>query len=421
MEKIKPVTKEFFGPFNPEACNTCEDICLTHCPIMDFTIEEALSEMKNLINGTQTKRVLAECQSCFTCNFYCKTNSNPTSLILQRWNEQYKKDGLKIRGKYYMTLYPNYPNFRTYGVDRMTEQETKILENWASLEPLKGDTLTYPGCNVILTPTLTQTSFFKDLEIRGKLEYCCGETLFRTGYKDLLSQVTKRLDKWFNILKPKHLMVLCTAGTNVFKNVLPNYGLKYKFESITSYIEWLWNKIESEEIKITNTLGLKVTIQDSCYSKMFGDDYMDLPRKILDRIGCEIIEVPFNRENMRCCGIAAGFSVDSAYHALKIRKATCDNLDDAKKTGADVVCVYCSGCNQTYNIAKKLYLKKFDLPILHIIELVQMAIGETPVRLIDRTANNIFWGILKKQFPHLYSRKTFKIPPISEDPKEGTY
>ncbi|MHA1476023.1 MAG: hypothetical protein ACTSQ5_12655, partial [Promethearchaeota archaeon] len=94
-------------------------------------------------------------------------------------------------------------------------------------------------------------------------------------------------------MKPKHLMVLCTAGTNVFKNVLPNYGLKYKFESITSYIEWLWNKIESEEIKITNTLGLKVTIQDSCYSKMFGDDYMDLPRKKKKKIGCEIIEVPY--------------------------------------------------------------------------------------------------------------------------------
>ncbi len=422
MEKIKPVTKEFFGPFKPDACESCDDPCLTHCPVIDFTKEEALSEIKNLIDGTKTKKVLSECQSCFTCNFYCKNNSNPASLILQRWNEQYKKEGLKIRGKYYMTLYPNYPNFRTYGIDRMIEEETNILKKWASMEPLKGDTLTYPGCNVILTPTLTQTSIFKELDIRGRLEYCCGETLFRTGYTDSLNQVSARLDKWFNILKPKHLMVLCTAGTNVFKNVLPNYGLKYKFESITSYIEWIWNRIQSGEIKITNPLGLKVTIQDSCYSKMFGDDYMDIPRKILKEIGCEIVEMPYNRENMRCCGIAAGFSVDSAYHTFKLRDATCKNLDDARKTKADIICVYCSGCNQTYNISKKLYFKKKKLaPILHIIELIQMAIGETPVRLIDRTANNMFWGILKKQVPHLYSRKTFKIPPITEDPEESAY
>ncbi|MHA1718642.1 MAG: (Fe-S)-binding protein [Promethearchaeota archaeon] len=420
MQKIQPVTSDFFGLFKPDTCTLCGE-CLTHCPIMDFTVKEAISEMKNLINGKPTKKILSDCQSCFTCNFYCKNNSNPASLILQRWNEQYQKEGLKVRGKYYMTLYPNYPNFRTYGIDKMTKQETEILKKWASLEPLKGDTLTYPGCNVILTPTLTQTSFFKDLDIRGRLEYCCGETLFRSGYTDLLPQVSARLDKWFNILKPKHLMILCTAGTNVFKNVLPRYGLKYKFESITSYLEWIWNKIQSEEIKITKSLGLKVTIQDSCYSKMFGDEYMDIPRQILEKIGCTVVEMPHNRENMRCCGIAAGFSIDSAYHTFKIRKSTINNLDDARKSGADVVCVYCSGCNQTYNITKKLYFKKFKLPILHIIELVQLAIGETPIRLIDKTANNIFWGIIKNQVPRLYSRKTFKIPPIAEDPKDNKY
>jgi hypothetical protein len=59
----------------------------------------------------------------------------------------------------------------------MTKQERDILEKWKSLEPLKGDTLTYPGCNVILTPTLVQSQLFENLDIRGRLEYCCGETL----------------------------------------------------------------------------------------------------------------------------------------------------------------------------------------------------------------------------------------------------
>ena len=102
----------------------------------------------------------------------------------------------------------------------MTNEEFDLIKRWASLEPLNGDTLTYPGCNVILTPTLTLTSLLEGLDIRGRLEYCCGETLFRTGYKDQLHQVTARLDKWLNTLKPKHLLVLCTAGTNVFRNVL---------------------------------------------------------------------------------------------------------------------------------------------------------------------------------------------------------
>ena len=224
----------------------------------------------------------------------------------------------------------------------------------------------------------------------------------------------------FNILQPKHLLVLCTAGTNVFRNVLPQYGLEYKFESITSYIEWLWQRLEEGEIQIEHPLNLKVTIQDSCYSKMFGDDYMDLPRRILERIGCKIIELQYNREDMRCCGIAAGFSVDSAYHSFKMRGATVDNLNMAKKTGADVLCVYCSGCLQTYNVAKKLYMKPFGMDIYHIIELLQLAIGEVPKGLVKRTASKMFMGIMK-QMPKLWSNKKFQLPEIPIDPEDTAF
>ncbi len=416
---VEPVTIEFFGEFKTDACTVCGE-CLTHCPVIEYDIESAKAEMRKLIAGKKTKKLLRNCQSCFTCNLYCPHDAKPTSLILRRWNEQYEKEGLKIRGKYFMTLHPNYPNFRSYAADRFIELEKQLVQKWRSLEPLKGDTLTYPGCNVILTPTLTQTSIFDELDIRGRLEYCCGETLFRTGYKEELFQVTKRLDKWFNILKPKNLLVLCTAGTNVFRNVLPHYGLTYKFEKITSYIEWLWEKFEKGEIKVTNPLNTSVTIQESCYSKMFGDEYMDLPRKILKKIGCEVKEMKHNRENMRCCGIGAGFSVDSAYNSLKIRDATAKNLNEARHTEADAICVYCSGCLQQYHTAKMLYLKEAP-PIFHIIELIQLAIGETPNRLASYTAKNMFWGIMKHQMPRLISPKRFKLPEIPEDPEEDAY
>jgi Fe-S oxidoreductase len=388
---------------------------------MKIELNEAQSIIQQLREAKGSPLILQKCQSCFTCNFYCPNGARPASLIIERWHEQYTKSGLKIKGKYYFTHYPNYPNFRTVGIGHMIKKEREILEKWASMEPLKGDTLTYPGCNMILTPTLTQSSIFSELDIRGRLEYCCGETLFRTGYADRLFEVSARLDKWLNQLKPRNLLVLCTAGTNVFRNVLPNYGLTYKFEKITSYIEWLWERIESEQIKITNPLSYSVTIQDSCYSKMFGDSYMDIPRKILEKIGCKIIEMPAIRENMRCCGIAGGFSIDAAYDPFKIRSATCRNLDDARATKADILCVYCSGCLQTYSIAKKLYFKPRSQPIYHIIELIQMAIGETPQRLIKRTASNIYWGIVRHQFPKLLAGKKFKVPEIPVDPHSGAY
>ncbi|MHA2429794.1 MAG: (Fe-S)-binding protein [Promethearchaeota archaeon] len=416
MSRIEPVDRDFFSAFNEDACSLC-GICFHVCPVMQLPIELAVEEMKKLIAGVETSQVLTKCQSCFSCSFYCPKDAHPTSLILQRWNEQYKKDGLKKRGTYYMTLYPHYPNFRSYVMEHLPIQTKELVKQWASLEPLKGDTLTYPGCNIITFAELTQTSLFKGLDIRGRLEYCCGETLFRTGYKDELFQVTKRLDKWFNILKPKNLLVLCTAGTNVFKNILPQYGLTYKFDKIESYIQYLWEKIENSEIKIKNKLNMTVTIQDSCYSKMFGDDYMDLPRKILDAIGIKVIETDSSRTHMRCCGIGAGFSVNSAYQPFKIRSSALRNFRDFKKTKADAVCIYCAGCLATFTANKKLYFRK--LKVYHIIELLQMAIGEKPSltkKAKKKRAKHFFWGTMWKQVPKIPSKKTFRLAKISEDP-----
>ena len=153
---------------------------------------------------------------------------------------------------------------------------------------------------------------------------------------------------------------------------------------------------------------------------MFGDDYMDLPRKILKRIGCKVTEMQYNREDMRCCGIAAGFSVDSAYHSFKMRSATVSNLNMAKKTGADTLCVYCSGCLQVYYVNMKLYMKPFGMDIYHIIELLQLAIGETPRGLAKRTGSKMFWGIIK-QTPKLWSKKKFYLPHIPIDPDDTAF
>ncbi|MFX1381262.1 MAG: (Fe-S)-binding protein [Promethearchaeota archaeon] len=416
MLEIKQVKYDFFSPFKEEDCTLCGE-CFNKCPVLKLPIEESKEEIKRLIAGKETKIVLTKCQSCFSCNFYCPTNAHPTSLILKRWNEQYKKNGLRIRGKYFMTFHPYYPNFRSYVMNKLPRDTKELVKKWAELTPLKGDTLTYPGCNIITYAELTKSCIFQDLDIRGRLEYCCGETLFRTGYEDELFKVTKRLDNWFNILKPKHLLVLCTAGTNVFKNVLPQYGLTYKFESIKSYIQFIWEKIQNREIEVKNKIKMTVTIQESCYSKMFGDEYMDLPRKILNHIGVKIAEAPACRENMRCCGIAGGFSVDSAYNPFKIMKSGFRNIREFKKTKADAICVYCAGCLATLLTQKKLYMKKY-MKLYHIIELVQMAIGETPMsyKQKKKRASLFFWGIMRKQFPKIISKKKFKILDLPEVP-----
>ncbi|MBN2152214.1 MAG: (Fe-S)-binding protein [Candidatus Lokiarchaeota archaeon] len=416
LSDITPFAASLTKPFDEERCTRCGK-CLAECPVMGLPHEEAVAEIERLIKGERTRRALEDCQSCFSCNLYCPEGANPAGLVLQRWNEQYRRDGLKSRGEYFMTLHPHYPNFRSYVLDRMPEASKDVLRRWADASPLKGDTLTYPGCNVITFPELTQTNLLDGLEIRGRLEYCCGETLFRTGYVDELRGVAARLDKWFNALHPQHLVVLCTAGTNVIKNVLPRYGLTYKFKSVKSYIQYIWEKMERGEIHIKQDVKLKVSIQDSCYAKMFGDEYMNLPRKILERIGVQVVETDAVRENMRCCGIGGGFSVDSAYHPLKIQKSVSRNVKAFKRLGVDAICVYCAGCLQMLGAGQKLMLGR-PMRVVHILELLREAAGEPPIpeKVKDDRFKAFVNGVLRHQFPKLLSKKTFRVGDIPEDP-----
>jgi hypothetical protein len=58
------------------------------------------------------------------------------------------------------------------------------------------------------------------------------------------------------------------------------------------------------------------------------------------------------------------------------------------------------------------------MKVYHIIELLQMAIGEKPMsrKAKRKRAKHFFWGIMKKQMPKALSRKTFKIADIPENP-----
>ena len=245
---------DFFSDFQIEKCNICGK-CFNECPVLKLPIDESIAEMKRILAGNETKVVLQKCQSCFYCNLICPNGANPAQLILHRWYQYYQKNGLPMWAKYYNTL--DNPNFRSYtlAMRGIPKDERKLYEKWKNLDPVKG-TYCYPGCNVYTAAYLTETSLFKDLEIRYSLDFCCGETFYRTGLFDQVKDQTQRLNKYFNKLGVKDMVVLCTAGTNVFKNILPRFGAKFDFP-IKSYLDYLWEKIENGEILkiLTRVIG----------------------------------------------------------------------------------------------------------------------------------------------------------------------
>ncbi|MDY6795056.1 MAG: hypothetical protein SWK76_07230 [Actinomycetota bacterium] len=75
--------------FRYEDCDLCGD-CLYRCRYMDLTREEAVEEIKMLVEGRPTEKVHKHCINCYACDAFCPQGCRPYELILKSWYERYK-------------------------------------------------------------------------------------------------------------------------------------------------------------------------------------------------------------------------------------------------------------------------------------------------------------------------------------------
>ncbi len=408
---LHPFRKYERKPFDAARCTACGQ-CLSECPVMRLPEADAKQHFAALVahwtDGTplsrKTEKVLRDCTSCFACNLVCPEDCRPTNLFLDIWHRQYQREGLPVRARYFLPH--SEPNFRTRAVARFPADQRAAIESWKRLDP--AEKVFYPGCNIVASPYLTFSKLFDGLEIRGGLEYCCGEMYFRMGLYEQVEQVAAKLTRYFRRLGVKRVYASCTACLNVLSHVLPQFGADFSGIEFVSFVKLLHDRLASGALRISNPLNhVTVTVQDSCHAKIYEEACYDWPRRILELIGCAIVEAPRNRQRAHCCGIGAGFSHEAGYAKFDIisgQRACAANL---RASGAQRIAVYCSGCLQTQSAAK--YVSRTPQPVYHVIELVQEAIGEKPARRHRKLAFDLLAGTLLRQE---MGKARFYVPPI---------
>ncbi len=407
-----PFRKYERKPFDTEGCTKC-GLCLSECPVMKLPERKAKAEIASLMQylanpaytRPSTERVLKQCTSCFACNLICPIDCRPAHLFLDIWHAKYQREGLPIRARYFLPH--SVPNFRTYVLDRLSAKEKAAVESWKSLEP--AETIFYPGCNIITTPYLTFSRLFDGLPIRGALEYCCGEMYFRMGLYEQLEQVARKMTGYFKTLGAKKVYMLCTAGLNLFTNILPQFGADFSGVAFIPLLKSLHDRLASGELPIVRRFdGDSISLQDSCHAKVFEEDYCDWPRRIAELIGFTIVEPEQNRQSALCCGIGCGFSHAASYSKADLIRGQRACMKNVQRTTSECVGVYCSGCLEMLSVAK--YVTFPAKPVYHILELIQMAIGEEPPRRHRGVAFNFLVGTLLKQAA---GKERFFVPPIA--------
>ncbi len=406
--------------FRDDLCNLCGK-CLQLCPVLQLPLEEAKREIERLIKGQESKYVLDKCNTCLSCNLYCPQEANPYQLILERWNDRYKKRGAPPL--YRFVCPTEEPNIWQLMNIFLSNKERRWIYKWMNSTPKSGDTILLIGNYTHLFPFIIGGSKllenFKPLDKIDQWEG--GAYLYQGGYLDVVQKIAERCKRDFDKLSAKNIMHMLDAVQYIFSEVHPKeMGINHN-KNFSNFNEWMLEKINSREIKIENDLHLNVTIHDNCFSKSLGGKYWDPPRKILEKCGCNIIEMKHNKANSLCCGFGAGASwVKNIAIPFDIISEGTKKFKEAEKTGASALISYCTGCLYLLWATKELVGSKIN--IFHIIEVVRMAMGEKleyPTAHIKRAWDII--AIITYQLLISMFQKNFYISRITYNKDKSTF
>ncbi len=251
------------------------------------------------------------------------------------------------------------------------EKEIKIKDALKD----KPEVLFFVGCTAAYDPNIKDmaidtarvlASAKVDFGTLGNEEGCCGSTLMRTGLMDPAKKMVLKNLELFDKASPSTIVTSCAGCFKTIRQDYPKIGkVNARVVHVTQFVNEL---IDQKKLVLKNRVEGKVTYHDPCHLGRHNKLY-DEPRKIIEAIpGLKLVEMERNREESRCCG--AGGGVKTAFPELA-QKISNIRIDDAERTGADILVTSCPFCYQS--LKASIDAKGSRLRMMDLMELVRLS------------------------------------------------
>jgi heterodisulfide reductase subunit D len=203
--------------------------------------------------------------------------------------------------------------------------------------------------------------------ILGKEEMCTGDPARRAGNEFMFQMMAYQNIQVLNGYNIKKIVTACPHCFNTLKNEYPELGGSYE---VTHHASFLQQLIDEGRIKLREDGGFKgkkITYHDSCYLGRANNIY-EAPRKVLEALDAELVEMKRCRSNGLCCG-AGGAQMFKEEEKGDIR-INQERTKDALETGATIIAAACPFCNTMMTDGVKNSNKEEDIQVLDIAELI---------------------------------------------------
>jgi Fe-S oxidoreductase len=252
------------------------------------------------------------CTTCYACVRVCPVGNEPMADIVDL-RRRLVNDGAELDGGLQSTLEKIGKTGNAFG------QAARNRAKWAQgldfkikdvrKEPAEylwfvGDTAAFDARVQEITRTVARVLRHAgvDFGILYEAEKNSGNDVRRVGEEGLFEQLAEQNIAAMNKGRFERVITTDPHTLNALKNEYPDYGGKW--ETI-HYTRLLAQLVEVGKIKLTRRLDYRVTFHDPCYLGRYNKGF-NPPRALIQATGCQLVEMPRNRENSYCCGAGGG-------------------------------------------------------------------------------------------------------------------
>jgi Fe-S oxidoreductase len=334
VSKVEQFTwRQMLDFYTCTECGRCQDVCpaynsglplspkLLMMNLRDNLKERGVALSSNTGNGILSTELIGEvigndvlwaCTSCLACDQECPLFIEHVSPIVDM------RRYLVTEGDVDDELQDALTNLARYG--NSFGKSARARARWSrKIEPKIKDArkeqvqyLWLLGDYASFSPTLTEITqktvevFQKaqvDFGILYEGEHNSGNDVRRVGEEGLFEML---VDNNLAELEKSRYEVIVTTDPHTYNTLKNEYPkMNGKSNKIIHYSELLDQLIASGQLKLTKDLGKNVTYHDPCYLGRYNGIY-DSPRRVIEATGCNIIEMPRNKDKAYCCGAGGG-------------------------------------------------------------------------------------------------------------------
>ena len=129
-----------------------------------------------------------------------------------------------------------------------------------------------------------------------------GNDVRRVGEEGLFESLAEQNIATLSACEFQRIVTSDPHSLNTLRNEYPELGGSWP---VMHHTTLLLELIESGRLDLQGRLNYRVTYHDPCHLGRFNGEY-DGPRRILELLGCTLVEMPRNRDNSFCCGAGGG-------------------------------------------------------------------------------------------------------------------